>query len=724
MHYLNLQKDDYRPDIDGLRALAVLSVFLFHLYPQSLSGGFLGVDVFFVISGYLITKIIVRENALQTFSFTHFYARRIRRIFPALFVVLLVSTCMAVILLTPETYVNFMDSAKYSSAQISNFFFSQKVGYFDEGFSGQPLLHTWSLGVEEQFYLVWPLLIFACYRFSSKRRTTNTIEISTPSTRPQGSSAPYKDTNFSFDDSDLPQRKKIAGVLLCIFLASATICYILAATNHNLAFYMFYTRAFEFCFGGFVSLGIVPVAKTKRLNWTIGLTGILFLLYSFFFIHEEHLGRSFLQLGVLLPCIGASLLIHANYKTSIANRLISTPPLVFIGKISYSFYLIHWPIIIFWKLLFSSTSLTLLESLGILGITLTLSTLNYYFIEQPARKSTLPNPHVIGAALLIIVSCIVMFNHLPQYDHTSWRIAQYKDKSGDKPNLYDKSCFRIPRNGVEFFACQPPRNPPPPIIALVGDSHALHYLRSATSWAKSNGYNVKYIKTPGCPMLLGDIHIKSSIAEEHAEKCRQSLPIFEDQIVNDPDIETILIAQRYELLHDGKGYLDTKRTLTFKDEQDQVIEDHTAYYKERLASTVKSIKNQGKNVILLKQVPLLANIKDCNWEPLIKRFFSLKRECVYDEEIPQKWQQPSIDFIDSFAATHQIDTFDPLPYFTNPLVNGNLIYSNTDHINEYGALLLAPYFEKAMNEIMKRREPSLYQHIKGTSVKGEVPKIR
>ena len=138
MHLSRSLGSEYRADIDGVRALAVLSVFLFHLQPDLLPGGFLGVDVFFVISGYLITGIILRQHHQQTFSFLHFYARRIKRIFPALFVVLVLSAIVAIFLLQPETYTNFMKSAHYAAVQLSNFFFSRKVDYFSEGFSRQP----------------------------------------------------------------------------------------------------------------------------------------------------------------------------------------------------------------------------------------------------------------------------------------------------------------------------------------------------------------------------------------------------------------------------------------------------------------------------------------------------------------------------------------------------------------------------------------------------------
>lgn len=152
-------RSEYRSDIDGLRSLAVLSVIIFHLNPDWLPGGFLGVDVFFVVSGYLISGIILRENYHQTFTFKNFYARRVKRIFPPLFTVLTLSAAVGIFLLHPDTYLNFIRSSRYAAAQLANFFFSRNVDYFEEGFAEQPLLHIWTLGVEEQFYLFWPLLI-------------------------------------------------------------------------------------------------------------------------------------------------------------------------------------------------------------------------------------------------------------------------------------------------------------------------------------------------------------------------------------------------------------------------------------------------------------------------------------------------------------------------------------------------------------------------------------
>lgn len=159
----------HRKDIDGLRAIAVLSVFISHLNPSWLIGGFVGVDIFFVISGFLITKILLREIEANQFSFSGFYIRRIRRIFPALFVVLFVSLLVAIFILGPIDLIWFCKTLKHSAAQISNILFEKKVEYFDTQFDITPLLHTWSLAVEEQFYLVFPLLLFAIFKSKKDR---------------------------------------------------------------------------------------------------------------------------------------------------------------------------------------------------------------------------------------------------------------------------------------------------------------------------------------------------------------------------------------------------------------------------------------------------------------------------------------------------------------------------------------------------------------------------
>lgn len=704
MHHSTSPGSKYRADIDGLRTIAVLSVFLFHLQPTLLPGGFLGVDVFFVISGYLISGIILREHHLRKFSFIHFYARRIKRIFPALFVVIVLSSLVATFLLAPETYTNFMKSARYASAQLANFFFSQEVDYFSEGFSGQPLLHTWSLGVEEQFYLFWPLLIFLCFRFFNVSKTADSALPVSPAPVLAISDKTDPSTKTGASNIKKAVNKKIAWVFLLIFLVSSLACYILAITEYNLAFYMFYTRAFEFCIGGFIALKILPEPETKAANLLIGTVGIVLLFFSFIFIKEEFLGRPFLQGGVLVPCIGSALLIYANGRRGVINRMLATKLPASIGKISYSLYLYHWPIIIFYKIFSNTVEIGLYASVGIIIVSFVLSILSYLLVEQPARKSGFSDRCVIIMAILAIVGFALLFNSLERYDTAPWRITRYDTENLDTPTLqYAEECQATKGGPLRFFKCRQTAEAETPIIALVGDSHAPHFLLAATEWAGKNGYNVKYLGMAGCPMLLGDIHIQQNMFDDkYRKQCENSLAIFQTNIVEDPQVEFVLVAQRFDLFDDGKVYGSDSRRISFKDSDGKIVEDHTEYYRKQLAYTADRIKEAGKSMVILKQAPIFSDIDSCTWEPFIKKLFSQKKVCEYDPEFIRRGQQPSIDFIDNFASAYQVELFDPLPFFDSPLQNGVNMYHDTDHLNKYGVQFLVPHFAEVMDEIIAR----------------------
>lgn len=676
---------EYRTDIDGIRALAVMSVFFYHLDPNMLPGGFLGVDVFFVISGYLITGIILRESRLKTFSFVNFYTRRVKRIFPALFVVLLLSGLIGTLLLPPETYLNFMKSARYASAQLANMFFSQKVGYFSEGFASQPLLHTWSLGVEEQFYLFWPLLIYLCFKIFDRTGKK---------TDKRASSLPKQVRQRLVD-------MKVGAVFLLVSVVSFSLCYTLAGTNYNLAFYMFYTRALEFCVGGILALKILPVPKTQTGNNLIGLVGIVLLGYSLLFIGEEYLGKSFLRFGVLVPCLGTMLIIHADWKKSIVNRVLATTLPSYLGKISYSLYLYHWPVIIFWKMFSNTSVMGPIDSFWIIVVSILLSIVSYLLVEQPARRATLPDRRVLAIAALVILGFVTVFKNLEDAGTAAWRIQKYaSDGEMIAPEkVFNQNCKKSMRKGVQFYECTEGDSKNIPIVALVGDSHSPHYLYATTMWAEKNGYNVKYLGVEGCPMLLGGVHIKSRISDKHERLCSNALPVFAKRIVNDPRVELIFMAQRFELFENGKGYSNTTRSITFVDKKGNMVADHKQYFSDRLTHTVETIRKKGKEPVILSQVPILADINACNWEPLLKKVFSKERVCQYDESFIRQWQQSSINFIESFAKTNHVAVVDPFPYFDGPLQNGNNIYLDQDHLNAYGAKYIASFFNDVMDDI-------------------------
>ncbi len=681
--------------------MAVLSVFLFHLQPDLLPGGFLGVDVFFVISGYLITGIIVRESHLRTFSFSHFYARRVKRIFPALFVVLLLASVVATFLLKPETYVNYMKSARYASAQLSNLFFMQNVDYFEEGFSGQPLLHTWSLGVEEQFYLFWPLLIYLCFRFISPLFAGRVTANHQPSQEPQDSAHGLFDVENG--TGRVHQGNIAMGfALVLLFLVSYGLCFVLAGMDVNVAFYMFFTRAFEFCVGGWLALGISRQPLSGISQNLAGFSGLALIVLSFLVVQQEFVAGSFLRYGTIIVCLGTALIIYSSPGKSIVNKLLAAWLPVSIGKISYSLYLYHWPVIIFWKQYNDVDTLDLSASLIIMAVSFGLSILSYRFVEQPARKTSLPDRTVLLSALAAIIVFVVIFRILEDQEVASWRITQYSNVETSE-FIFSPECPRQFENGAGVFDCFTEKVDSRPVIALVGDSHSGHYFCSVYQWAERHGYVFKYIGVPGCPMLSGDVSIKSSINEENARQCESGLQAFQKGIVEDPNVELVLIAQRFDLLYDGKGYQSLSRQILFKDDDGEIIEDHPHYFREQLRETVETLRNSGKEVVLLGQVPLFKSVDACNWQPRIMELFSKDRVCSYDRDFIDRWQGPSLAFIRQFSEENQVSYFDPFPHLDQPLQNNVNIYKNVDHLNDAGCRYLAPSVFEALDRFMADR---------------------
>ena len=347
----------YRPDIDGLRCVAVLSVLAFHLSPARMPGGFVGVDVFFVISGYLISAIMFSEIATSRFSVLAFYERRARRIFPALFGMLIGSSIVLSFFLLPNELVNYAKSAIAATLSSSNFYFWQHSGYFDSPTSN-PLLHTWSLGIEEQFYILFPLFLVVTRRF-------------------------------------FPQRLKLAVVVL--FVASLGASEVTLHYNATTAFYMPYSRAWELLLGTIISLGFFPRFRMGLTRNAVTLVGIGMVGYSCF-RYGPH--TPFPGLAALIPCIGSALIIGAGESgSSLVGKVLSWRPIVFVGLISYSLYLWHWPIIVLnslglsvnishvvpqrWTfLLLSQTSNKLIQLLVSFG----LAVLSWRFVERPFRS--------------------------------------------------------------------------------------------------------------------------------------------------------------------------------------------------------------------------------------------------------------------------------------------------------------------------------------------------
>ncbi len=377
---MSLVHPKYRPDIDGMRALAVLSVVLFHTFPKLMRGGFIGVDIFFVISGFLISTIIFESLARNEFSFLDFYARRIRRIFPALIIIMLASFIAGWFILFPDEYKQFGKHMMGGALFVSNLVLYKESGYFDAAAETKPLLHLWSLGIEEQFYIVFPIVAWLAWR-----ARLNMLSL-----------------------------VALAGVVSF----ALNVGHIEA--NPVWAFYQPQARAWELMMGAMLALlvtdtsgwmnkmgskidpyvarliyrrdaALEPGLALANLKSWLGLALIVIGLFTI--TKDTHFPGKW----ALLPTVGAALLIWGGPQAFVNRLLLSNPVAVWFGKISYPLYLWHWPILVFLRIMTGDTPIWFLRA-GVIVVAIVLSWLTYRFIEKPIRFDRMSQPQPLALA--------------------------------------------------------------------------------------------------------------------------------------------------------------------------------------------------------------------------------------------------------------------------------------------------------------------------------------
>jgi peptidoglycan/LPS O-acetylase OafA/YrhL len=351
--------DRYRPDIDGLRAIAVMLVVNFHAFPEAMPGGFIGVDIFFVISGFLITGIIARELDRQRFSLLGFYNRRIRRIFPALIVVLAATLVLGWLWMLPAAYAQLSSDVFASAAFFANIALLLQSGYFDIESARKPLLHLWSLGIEEQFYLFWPLILMLAARL----------------------------------------RLSLLATASVIALASFVLNVTLIGSNPVATFYLPFTRAWELLAGAALACSWSRVSQTgPASNWRAGV-GLVLIAVAAIVLDTK---SAFPGWWAAMPVAGAVLLLSAPAAWG-CRHLLASAPLVRIGLISYPLYLWHWPLLVFFAII-KFAPLTLLERGLIVGLSFALAWLTYRLVETPFRfgRPSSWRTASLGAAMMLV----------------------------------------------------------------------------------------------------------------------------------------------------------------------------------------------------------------------------------------------------------------------------------------------------------------------------------
>jgi peptidoglycan/LPS O-acetylase OafA/YrhL len=410
-------RTEYRADIDGLRSAAVIGVVLYHAFPNIESGGFVGVDVFFVISGYLITGIITAElDRAAGFDFADFYARRVRRIFPALIVVLAATLIVGTLIFLPSELASLTKTALASAFSCANLYLLWETGYFDIGADLKPLLHLWSLGIEEQFYLAWPLALW------------------------------------------LTPRRARRLMLILVFVASFALNMALVDSHPAATFYLPFTRAWELVAG---ALLVGVTIKGAAWRQTFGV--LAFVCGITFFIYQPHM--SFPGWAAAVPVLGACFAILG--QGSLFDRvLLSNPFAVAIGRISYPLYLWHWPLFVFARA-YLFRPLTVLEMLLLIAAAIMLAWLTFHYVEQPIRRGRFGGVRTALTGMAAVVLGAIVAPHLPS--PLPQEIATLVDIHPGSPEWRTGQCMLTDMTGNFTPDCTEAARP---LIAVVGDSTA------------------------------------------------------------------------------------------------------------------------------------------------------------------------------------------------------------------------------------------------------------
>ena len=510
----------WRADVDGLRALAVLSVIAFHAGLPGVTGGYVGVDVFFVISGYLIAGNIYAGVEGGRFTLAGFYERRIRRIQPALIAMLAVCAVVFAAFLTPVDYKSFAQSAGASLTFCSNLYFYFKSGYFDAGSATNPLLHTWSLAVEEQYYLAFPLLVVALHRV-------------------------------------LPRRTTLAIALLTVL--SLVFSIVQVRTNPDAAFYLPFSRAWELLAGAWLARAALPVPRHAALRQACALAGLLAIVVPVILYTPA---TRFPGESALLPCLGALLLIHAGRGgPSLVGSWLSSAPATFVGRISYSLYLWHWPLLVAARYLLFRELQGPLELGLYAAAALALAWVSWRWVEQPFRtRGAGPLPsraHVFRAtaAITSVALAFALVAHADQgFPGRFQQPARGFAEAALDTNPQRQRCDRpLPERIAAGQACVlGAASPAAPTFVLIGDSFGDAAAPGIDESARALGLKGLSLTYSGCFLLLG--------ARQGNPACARFMDAAAAYVTTHPSLRNVVLVGRWTsaLLGDRFGQARTQ----------------------------------------------------------------------------------------------------------------------------------------------------------------------
>lgn len=659
----------YRPDIDGLRAIAVIAVVSFHAFPKAVKGGFTGVDVFFVISGFLITTIILQSLERGTFSFLAFYQRRIRRIFPALAVVMSVSFAFGWFALLGDEFMQFGKHMAAGAGFVSNFVLWSEAGYFDNSAETKPLLHLWSLAIEEQFYILWPLLLVVLW----------------------------------------PARRLMAVLIAALIALSFALNVTGIATDRVATFFSPLPRAWELLAGGLlawmslrrqaslaavlagsrlapIGAGLSPSRVRHILDW-LSLAGFGLILFSFFGLHG---GKAFPGVWAVPPVLGAVCLIAAG-PNAILNRLVlSHPAMVGVGLISYPFYLWHWPLLSFARIVEGEVPIAGMRSLAV-AVALLLAWLTYRAIERPLRFGS----HGAAKALVLTTAMAGMaaigFDTYRRDGHpTRASVVNHKYNKQEliRTPASDSACLAYVGIAKPLFHyCRYTDAGAARTIAVFGDSHAHVAYPGIAEGLKVRGYNSLMIANSGCPPF---IDAPSGTNETEVRLCRERIDQLLGVLQGRAEIETVVMFTR------GMLYLTGTEPVTGDKDVMNGATLTPSQFASGLQRTIDQLVGWGKTVYYVTENPELARAPEaCSPRP----FRSAPKDCGLGLDTVLSRQSNYRRIVTKLTNVTVIDSLagfcpDALCKVTD---DGLLLYADADHLSVAGSRFQARFL---LNDII------------------------
>ncbi len=660
---------EYRREIDGLRAVAVVPVVLFHAGVETVGGGFAGVDVFFVISGFLITSLILHERAAGAFTLAGFYERRARRILPALLLVILVCVPFAYLWMLPEELGSFNASLLGALLSGSNFVFYFQSGYFDQAAELKPLLHTWSLGVEEQFYILFPLL----FLFLLARGRTLTI----------ATLAGLIAASFFL--------AQLGGNLEPRQAATAGGWSWWATPSYG--FFLLPTRAWELLLGS-----LLAVMQFQRGEWfelrrqwltreLASLTGLGLMLYAFVAFDEA---TPFPSVYTLVPTIGAALVIAFARQGTLVYRLLASRPFVATGLISYSLYLWHHPLFAFARI-WSPDALGTPVFLALAVVAVLLAALTWWVIERPFRnRAAIRLPLLIGSAagasaLLVafFVAGVTTKGFAYRFDTDEFvpktgRLVANHHCRRDKSEAWNNACV---------YGDGEPR------VAIIGDSHARSIVKPLAAALSTKGLAVVDMHVAGC------LPVRNFLRANTGDRCRRQDDAF-DYLLRTETIDTVVIVARWATKFENSRFNNLEGGIEFGSDT-QLYPDlarigRSITIEEALAAVVQELAGARKKVVLVYPIP------EVGWDvpPYMAK---LKRLGMLDGDISTSYvvflerNRRVIEALDAIPDALVASRVHPKSLFCNTVRQGRCmasiglkaLYSDTNHLNGYGASFVA-----------------------------------